>query len=307
MTEKTDLRYLPVSLVIFILFSVFSGFTRLGDYYAHIVLTFLSVLFLSIFIEKSFSKRALAFISVFAVIIAVAYLEAGRYLHLAGKILHIINIISLSFLLLRYRISAQALRAGFALFIVSSLVLGLFSFSNGSFDYGIFQMPRFSGGFTDANYFAFVNFMFLLSFKSHNDGMTSIFRAVCLISILLSQSWTVVCLWLMYRFGILSRIGRVKFRIVLIFPIFFIFIALFTSYFEIQGNWKDNIVVLKTNSLLFRWNAILVAIENVTADPFRLLFGFGSGVSEELNGRILHSSVFQSFLIMASWVSFVYY
>jgi hypothetical protein len=38
-----------------------------------------------------------------------------------------------------------------------------------------------------------------------------------------------------------------------------------------------------------------VAIENVTADPFRFLFGYGSGLSQEMNGRILHNSVFQSF------------
>ena len=112
--------------------------------------------------------------------------------------------------------------------------------------------------------------------------------------ILISQSITVFSIIALYYSGVLNYLARSKYIWLGIFALFFLLLFSLRDFIVILEDWQQNFVSMKLNSIFFRFGSILRGHSLIMQDWTSLYFGFGSGRSEELIGRVMHNSVAQT-------------
>lgn len=185
-------------------------------------------------------------------------------------------------------------------FVISSVVFGcLYSVLCG-FDEGIYQTPRFAGFFADSNYFAIICLISLVYFDYFKTSNYKAWMLICVLLVFSSQSVTFVSFTLFYlvfrRFSIIHSTPK----LIVAFPLLVGFVYIYTinaifygATFEVMSDYDTNAVALKVNSIIFRLRPQLGALELMHETPSIFWFGFGSGQSAELFGRVLHNAYMQ--------------
>ena len=240
-------------------------------------------------------KKNMIMLMIFLILACgVGYLFNGRYLYLFSKCLHIFNIIVIFTILVTRPISTKSYIMLLSLHVVISCFAVPFIFTEQiPVDKGLMDLPRFAGYFTDANYFAFINFLFLISLERYL--IRYITPKIFLISfILLSQSITVFSIVILYYSGILNRLARFRYMWFIVFVVFFSFLFYLAELIVISDDWQGKFIIMKLNSIFFRFESILRGVNLIMMEETSFFFGFGSGRSEELIGRVMHNSIAQT-------------
>jgi hypothetical protein len=217
-------------------------------------------------------------------------------INLAAKLLGITNLILLLNLSNKLKISHLAFK--FFIFVFIALCLlstPLFYFSLIEVDYGINFTPRFSGIFMDANYFAYFCLVLYVVTSKVAYRVSRGARVILLLFIFLSQSFSGLFLLFLYKATITNILSRYK-KILFFTPFIFLFLVVNTlGNLTVFDNWQENFFAMKANSALFRFFSVFKGYQLLIEDNFRLFFGFGSGLSDVLIGRVMHNSIIQVF------------
>ena len=165
-------------------------------------------------------------------------------------------------------------------------------------DEGYLGAIRLSSYLTDANYFALIS---LILYLSTNEFMgVKKYRACLLIFIILSQSITIMALTATIKLApFIYRVIRpsvrwMPFLLAFSWILMVYWIGSFAEVSSIKG-YDISFVDMKLNSVFFRLIAQIQALQQIFDEPQILLFGYGSGHSVDLFGRVLHNFYLQLF------------
>ena len=274
---------------------VLLGFTHVAKYHIDIAaITLICTYFL--ITRKLRWSQIVIYTAISATLISFPYIQNTAWLPLAGKSLHFFNIFTLLYLSRHFSTPATNLIFFSNLFVIVSFFSVLLALAfGGNFNMGAFDFVRISGPFTDPNYFAFVCAILLISLHSIQKFECTFIKFSLLILVLFSQSITVICLLMAYYFLLIGFLTRFKY-IILFFPVIMAILIYFDVYqISIRQDWQTNFVSMKANSLFFRLSSIENGLDLLASDWRSIIWGFGSGNSNELIGRVMHNSVLQTF------------
>lgn len=274
---------------------VLLGFTHAAKYHIDIAAIALICTYFLITRKLRWSQIVI-YTAISATLISFPYIQNTAWLPFAGKSLHFFNIFTLLYLS-RYFSTPVTNQIFFSkLFVIvsfSSILLALAM--GGNFNMGAFDFVRISGPFTDPNYFAFVCAILLINLHSIQKFDLHFIKLFLLLLVMLSQSITVLCLLLAYYFRLIRFLTQYKY-IILLFPVIMAVFIYFDVYqISIKQDWQTNFVSMKANSLFFRLSSIENGLDLLASDWRSIIWGFGSGNSNELIGRVMHNSVLQTF------------
>lgn len=164
--------------------------------------------------------------------------------------------------------------------------------------FGYFDLPRFSGFFADPNFFAIITSAIFLITRNYPQKKYQ--SKTLLFLIVLTQSMTAITLLVALIF-LDKRIKKLnKSTLFLAFSGIFTFYFLFIEFLRINlkelALIDENAISLKVNSLLLRFRLQINAFESIENEDFlHKLYGFGSGISSEIFGQVLHNQYIQAF------------
>ncbi|MEN3784885.1 hypothetical protein ACTG16_19610 [Aeromonas sp. 23P] len=292
--------------------SFLSSMTVLGSLNINVVLIFLSFIILFLSGRLVLNERKIIFFYLFAILIMVLTLLSSMnnatMWQALGKWLKVI-LVFFPFIfnlnLERCRFNVRDLAVSF---ITSSLIFGFFYFFLIGSASGLYGVPRFSGYFYDANYFALVCVVILwfLFFEKDLKARSYLFvTSFVVFMIFLSQSFTAVtsmCMLMLYlkvKNGNINylRCCHTKLNYTYLILAFFYPTILFITYhtldIQLLPDYETNMVSFKINSLLMRIKAQISIFDIFSHDYTYFLAGYGSGNSVALFGRVLHNAYLQ--------------
>ena len=274
---------------------VLLGFTHAAKYHIDIAAIALICTYFLITRKLRWSKIVI-YTAISATLISFPYVQNTAWLPFAGKSLHFFNIFTLLYLSRHFSTPKTSLIFFSKLFTIVSFfsVLSALVFG-GNFDTGAFDFVRISGPFTDPNYFAFVCAVLLINLHSIRHCNCAFTKFLLLILIIFSQSVTVLCLIFLFYLHIIRFLTIFKYLILFLPAIMAIFIYFDLYQISIRQDWQTNFFSMKANSLFFRLSSIENGLDLIASDWRSIIWGFGSGNSNELIGRVMHNSVLQTF------------
>ncbi|MDX7699937.1 hypothetical protein [Aeromonas caviae] len=292
--------------------SFLSSMTVLGSLNINVVLIFLSFIILFLSGRLVLNERKIIFFYLFAILIMVLTLLSSMnnatMWQALGKWLKVILvffpfIFNLNLERCRFNVRDVAVS-----FITSSLILGFFYFFLIGSASGLYGIPRFSGYFYDANYFALVCVVILwfLFFEKVLKARSYLFvTSFVVFMIFLSQSFTAVTSMCMLMLYLKVKNGNINYfrcchtklnytyLILAFFYPTFLFITYHTLDIQLLPDYETNMVSFKINSLLMRIKAQISIFDIFSHDYTYFLAGYGSGNSVALFGRVLHNAYLQ--------------
>ncbi len=292
--------------------SFLSSMTVLGSLNINVVLIFLSFIILLLSGRLVLNERKIIFFYLFAILIMVLTLLSSMnnatMWQALGKWLKVILvffpfIFNLNLERCRFNVRDVAVS-----FITSSLILGFFYFFLIGSASGLYGIPRFSGYFYDANYFALVCVVILwfLFFEKVLKARSYLFvTSFVVFMIFLSQSFTAVTSMCMLMLYLKVKNGNINYfrcchtklnytyLILAFFYPTFLFITYHTLDIQLLPDYETNMVSFKINSLLMRIKAQISIFDIFSHDYTYFLAGYGSGNSVALFGRVLHNAYLQ--------------
>lgn len=150
---------------------------------------------------------------------------------------------------------------------------------------GISNTYRYSGCFYDPNFFGFLQILFYIQGSLRS-------RSIVLIILLLTQSMSVIFLFLVYRILPLGRMAR---RISIFLP----FIGVL-GVFYLKSKFTIDFIVdydsfwdVRLNSLFRRLDSSFRGIEDLLNSRIYFLSGFGSGIAKIRYGHVFHNGWLQ--------------
>ncbi|WP_368153604.1 hypothetical protein [Aeromonas sp. s9] len=292
--------------------SFLSSMTVLGSLNINVVLIFLSFIILFLSGRLVLNERKIIFFYLFAILIMVftllSSMNNATMWQALGKWLKVILvffpfIFNLNLERCRFNVRDVAVS-----FITSSLILGFFYFFLIGSASGLYGIPRFSGYFYDANYFALVCVVILwfLFFEKVLKARSYLFvTSFVVFMIFLSQSFTAVTSMCMLMLYLKVKNGNINYfrcyhtklnytyLILAFFYPTFLFITYHTLDIQLLPDYETNMVSFKINSLLMRIKAQISIFDIFSHDYTYFLAGYGSGNSVALFGRVLHNAYLQ--------------
>lgn len=284
---------------LFFLIAYFGGFTSLGGYNISYFFLALAIAFSFLMDRTIIDKSDLVVLLIFSVsIIAVSLFsvnQAATPLSAIAKGIKTV-VIFLPLFLLPKKVDFK-LRVSVVSFIFVSIVLGPVNMIFVGFDYGVASIPRFSGFFNDANYFALTCLLFYIAIRiqgfSSGDGYI---KKILIFLIVLSQSFTINTLLILYLlFGTYFKENKkTLLPFVFCFGYYLIFILIYFNFdFVLFDDYETNPVSYKLNSIIFRLNSQFSGMAMMMADPSIFITGYGSGFSVQLFGKVMHNAYMQ--------------
>ena len=289
---------------------VLLGFTHAAKYHIDIAAIALVCTYFLITRKLRWSKIVI-YTAISATLISFPYVQNTAWLPFAGKSLHFFNIFTLLYLSQYFSTPKTSLIFFSKLFTIVSFFSVLVALAfGGIFDKGAFDFVRISGPFTDPNYFAFVCAALLVNLHSTRNCDCVFEKFLLLLLIISSQSITVLCLLIFYYLHIIHFLNRFKYLIIFLPAIMAVFIYFDVYQISIRQDWQTNFFSMKANSLFFRLSSIEKGLDLLASDWQSIIWGFGSGNSNELIGRVMHNSVLQTFFdhgIMGVSIIYLYF
>lgn len=292
--------------------SFLSSMTVLGSLNINVALIFLSFIILLLSGRLVLNERKIAFFYLFSILIMVlTLLSSMNYVTMwqaLGKWVKVILVFFpfvFNLNLERCRFNVRDLAISF---ITSSFVFGFFYFILIGSASGLYGVPRFSGYFYDANYFALVCVVILwfLFFEKKLKARSYLFvMSLVFFLIFLSQSFTAITSMCMLMLYLKAKSGNVNYLrprhtklnytyLILAFSYpTFLFITYHTLDIQLLPDYETNMVSFKINSLLMRIKAQISIFDVFGQDYNYFLAGYGSGNSVALFGRVLHNAYLQ--------------
>lgn len=87
---------------------------------------------------------------------------------------------------------------------------------------------------------------------------------------------------------------RFRYMWFIVLAVFFLFLFYLREFIVISDDWQGNFTIMKLNSIFFRFESIFRGFNLIMMEETSFFFGFGSGRSEELIGRVMHNSIAQT-------------
>lgn len=289
----------------FFLVSILSSLTILGDINVNLVLIFLSMIILLINRSMVLKKNDLIFISVFFVcmffICLLPSFEGITIIHALGKWIKVLCVFFPMLFINKLKDGINP-RTFSISFCISSLIFGVFYAVFIGLKVGIYNIPRFNGFFTDANYFSLVCVVFYIINDSYcKINRSNLSQVFLLILILMAQSFSVISFLFLYYikvflFGKEDKKYYINQYLPLILcMLYYLFVFNYYYYGDVslRADYMDNMVSYKLNSVLMRVKAQFGAIEMILNHNILYLTGYGSGTSVALFGRVTHNAYLQ--------------
>lgn len=299
--------------IAFLLSSVLSSMTIIGSLNINVLLILISTLLLLMFSRWKLSFSRILFLAIIAAMLLGASILSfysgvelssalGKWLKTLIVFLPLTIIKSCSqpnqFTAIHIPFTKAFLLFSYLLVVPYSIFVDV--------DYGVVNLPRFSGFFYDSNYMAAICFCLLYLFisvqRTNNNVENKYLIRVLIFTIILTQSFTFIA----FTFGLIFfkrikhhdgwRGERVQFALPFLVGLAYIaFIFYLHSFFEIEiaDNYETSVTSLKLNSLFFRLMPQFSVIELMVKQPSLFLTGYGSGHVAELFGRVLHNFYLQ--------------
>ncbi|CAK1950513.1 hypothetical protein [Vibrio crassostreae] len=284
---------------LFFLIAYFGGFTSLGGYNISYFFLALSIVFSFLMKRTTIDKSDLVILLIFSFsIIAVSILSVNQAATPLGAIAKGIKTIVIFLpLFLLPKKNDFKLRISVIAFIFVSVVLGPVNMIFVGFDYGVASIPRFSGFFNDANYFALTCLLFYIAIRVQvSPSENRYIKKLLIFLIVLSQSFTVNTLLILYLlFGTSFKENKkTLLPFIFCFGYYLIFILLYNNFnFVLFDDYETNSISYKLNSIIFRLNAQFLGMAMMIADPSIFITGYGSGFSVQLFGKVMHNAYMQ--------------
>ena len=308
--------YRMAFFVSFLLSSILSSMTIIGSLNINVLLISISTLLLLLFRSWNFNFSRTLFLAIISVILLCVSILSffsgvelpsalGKWLKTFIVFLPLTIIKSSSTSLLPNQCTAVYIPFTKAFLLFSYLLVIPYSIFV-DVDYGVMNLPRFSGFFYDSNYMAAICFCLLyllISAKRVNQNTKNKYLIrVLIFTIILTQSFTFItftCGLMFFKqvkhdYG--WGTGRGQFALPFLVGLaYIVFIFYLHSFFEIKiaDNYETSVTSLKLNSLLFRLMPQFSVIELMIKQPSLFLTGYGSGHVAELFGRVLHNFYLQ--------------
>ncbi|MEZ8325726.1 hypothetical protein AB6D00_19440 [Vibrio cyclitrophicus] len=259
------------------------------------------VIYLSTIIMKNkvylTKRRMIYLVSYLFFLVSISLLsslESVNELQALGKAIKTFAIfLPLFFLYKNYYFSIKWLVISF---IISSLFFGFIIGYNFGYDRGVYNTPRFTGIFNDANYFALIS---LILYHACNGLFNNRFlKNTLIILIIMSQSFTVITVLIGYIFfdNLFDRWRNLKKYIPFLFCGFYLIVIYYISQnveVSVFSDYNENPISYKLNSVVFRISAQLQAMDMFIQSKSLFLTGYGSGQSVELFGKVMHNVYMQ--------------
>ncbi|WP_272577885.1 MULTISPECIES: hypothetical protein [Providencia] len=252
-------------------------------------------------VNKQFSlspKRLIYFISVIVLSYMILILSFNMSLiHILGKLGKIASI-TFPLVMLKKTYSTYNSKMLWISIITLSIIGMFFWFNAEQLNSGIFNTYRLPNLSLDPNYSAIILLSFLMIKKINNIHMSSTAAVFVFILIILTQATSSMFLALIffiffdYIKNKSTSLFLVLFLTILIYLLFILSLSDNDSIIAIE-DWQDNYISMKINSLMFRLNAQILGAQMLIHEPMHFLYGFGSGLSIELFGRVMHNSYMQ--------------
>ncbi|ENM3904395.1 hypothetical protein EFU53_002952 [Vibrio cholerae] len=284
---------------LFFLIAYFGGFTSLGGYNISYLFLALAIAFAFLMDRTIIKKIDLVVLLVFSFsIIAVSLFsvnQAATPLSAVAKGVKTI-VIFLPLFFLPKKVDFKV-RISVVAFIFVSILLGPANMLFVGFDYGVANIPRYSGFFNDANYFALTCLVFYIAMKTQPSSSNDRFiKGFLIFFIVLSQSFTVNTLLILYfLFGrSLKENKKTSLPFVFCFGYYFLFFLMYKNFsFVLFDDYATNSVSYKLNSIIFRLNSQFLGMAIMMTDPSIFITGYGSGFSVQLFGKVMHNAYMQ--------------
>ncbi|MBR0574434.1 MULTISPECIES: hypothetical protein [Pasteurellaceae] len=285
----------------FLLISFICFGTVLSNYRIDIILLFIAI-FIAFFEHKLVFQEKRLILLCFILLLTIPLIFSN--LILGGILIQAIGK-SLKFLLIffiflaSFKFNKRDSEVGVFIFIrqfirINILILPIGYLIGLYTDYGNFQIARFTGIMQDSNYFAlycFIMYTFLPTINYKEKAFLFIF-------ILLSQSWSILGSFMIYL-----CFHNLKFKLFFskYLPFLLVIISVVAIDFYINNlgrgfvltDYKENVISLKINSILFRLEAMSGGYIDILKNVDSLFWGHGSGRSLEYSNRVFHNFYFQ--------------
>jgi len=264
-----------VALVLTLLLMI-NNTLQFKEYNYHLILNFFFYsLFLGFgcFANKVSIKKTILYV-ILILWPLLSMVNDGGAVHAFGKSLKILIFISLLHLNFNHKVPVKKI---LNYFINIHLLLFGYYLSVNNVDWGVFNLPRFSGGYGDSNYIAAIFLMLYIQFSYKRLFWLSIFTQSVsgFLSLFLSK---------------IRVVGR--FNIIFIVTSIFVIVMVGVGYLsEWNPSRSDLWIDHRLVSLYHRLHSSILGI-NYVSDNYGVLghvFGIGSGRSYEFADRVLHS------------------
>jgi hypothetical protein len=246
------------------------------EYNYHLILNFIFLAFflgLGCFPNKISIKKAILY-TILILWPLLSIVNDGGVVQAFGKALKILIFISLLHLDFKIKVPEKII---LNYFFTIHILLFIFYLSINKVDWGVFNLPRFSGGYGDSNYIAAIFLMLYIQFNHKRILLLSLFTQSIsgFLSLFLSK---------------IRVVGR--FNIIFIVTSIFVIVMVGVGYLsEWNPSRSDLWIDHRLVSLYHRLHSSILGI-NYVSDNYGVLghvFGIGSGRSYEFADRVLHS------------------
>ena len=284
MSETYSERIFSVNVALALtLILVVNNTLQFKEYNYHLILNFFFLFFFirsGYFINKiSIKKNILCIILILWPLLSI--INDGSVVHAFGKSLKILIFIALLHLDFNRKVPIKKI---LNYFIAIHILLFGYYLSSNNVDWGMGNLPRFSGGYGDSNYMAAVLLMLYLQFDYKRLFLLSLFTQSVggFLSLFISK---------------ISIISRFNVTVIVVSAFLFIMVILgYLSEWEPLRSelWIDHRLV----SLYHRLHSSILGMNYVSDNYgfFGHAFGIGSGRSYEFADRVLHSYFTQTFV-----------
>ncbi|KPC52205.1 hypothetical protein [Amantichitinum ursilacus] len=280
--------------------AIFSHWTALGDINISTALILLATMLLFACGRTRFNLGRVVAFSLFAFCILGGAAASTVNSPGLGAALGRFGKMALVFLPLFFPVRAEAVEIGAMVkaFVICTLVFSIPCLLFFGADPGFMGTPRISGFFEDANYFALISLICLIYASQYMQNKS--WSWLLLAQLICSQAMTMLAITLVY-FLILRR-REVSKKMLAIFPViiglgyvYIIYRVQQTDAIVLESDYQTSFVAMKFNSVFFRFFAQFSAMDIIQNRPSVFWFGYGSGHSVELFGRVLHNTYVQLF------------